>query len=213
MGSSSRGLNFILQSTNEDRANTMARYIRPRSGWIGIETITLGAAVYDVINRCRRERKLIQAIYIIAHGSPEGQEFGERSKDMLMPAAIERVPADNQMQALLAKRPPRPHQRKELPHEYLSGPQLIQHLIPYFNSDGTAELILGGCRVGVGDTARTMSCLLPNILVSAFDMAQLPTGMDSGTQTFFRNGVCVKVSFHANLSTVLSITETVSQSL
>jgi hypothetical protein len=42
-------------------------------------------------------------------------------------------------------------------------------------------------------------------------MAQLPTGMDSGTQT--KNGACVKVLFHGNLSTLLAIPETMFQAM
>lgn len=220
------GLRFILQSTQGDWANFLAQYVRPRMGWESITNRTLQGAVHEAINRCQQAKLPILSIYIIGHGSPEGQEFGSQTSDMLTPAGIGNVLQEEELRKKKEEMRKKPgykepvhrqhHNKKPQNEPSLPGPALIKQLAPYFTKDCTGELILGGCRVGLGDTARMLSKILPNVTVSAFNMAQIPTGYfvftgDSGKETLYKNGVQVGVWYHANISSLLSITPTLFQ--
>ena len=208
------GLKFILQSDQIDGANAMARLLPPRSGFLIVRKRSLREAVAEVMGKCGTMNK-IQTIYIIGHGSTEGQEFGEIGADMLQPTSIT---------AMLLQKPELP---KPPPRVVAFGPQpplrrpggvtvdgvhLMHKLCPYYVLDGTGELILGGCRVGAGDTVRLLSKVMKNIVVSGFNMAQLPTGCgDAGAQIFYKDGICVRIKAHYTLTTVLSLLPTLAQ--
>ncbi len=195
-------LEFILQSEETDFANALAIVLPPRTGFVSIRHRKLADAVQEVVAKCRKGGS-IRTIYIVGHGSPEGQEFGSDSSDMITPASAESMAREVSLAA-------RPGKARSLAPGKLDGVHLLRRLLPHYEKGG--QLILGGCRVGSGDTAKMLSLTMPNVLVSSFDMAQVPTGMgDAGNQIYYMNGVVMRTELHKTLTSVFAIPHTFMQ--
>lgn len=209
------GLQFVLiNSTVRDWAHWWARTLPPRN-YIWIDKPDLKSAIGAVIAECKKYQMKLKTIYLVGHGSILGQEFGNET---ITPQGALTVLRGIEMGARSVHKPAPPPARPIRHHgtsqQSVEPVAIIRELLPYYLRDGSGEFIMAGCRVGAGSTAVAVSRALPNIVVSAYDMAQLPgTCSNAGTQYFYKNGGSKGSIFHYTPGTLLSTFETTGQIL